>query len=114
MPRDLQIAPNQPRSFAAYLDANARFDVEGMQAHTAPDAVVTDERRRHVGRDAIRAWIAEASVGNQTVFVSWTWREDDGTHVSLGMVSGRFPGSPAELSFRLTLSAGAIATLAIS
>ena len=68
-----------------------------------PDAVVTDERRTHKGRDAIRAWTAEskATTKYQVTRVS-TDPDGDGVLV-LGRVEGDFPGSPVMLRYQFEL-----------
>ncbi|PWW03472.1 hypothetical protein DFR52_101153 [Hoeflea marina] len=115
-----QISPALPAPISAYLEANARLDAEAMLAPFASDAVVGDERRSHAGTDEIRAWILEASIANQAVPRVTGYRLEDGgqarpdVHVVDAEVSGGFPGSPVQLSFRFVLADGAIARLAIS
>jgi len=103
-----------PAPVAAYFAANPGFDVEGMLAPFAADAVVADENRRHAGTTAIRAWIEEATIGNRAVFTPEAWREEGGRLVVEGTVAGTFPGSPVRLACRFTLAGGRIAALDIS
>lgn len=97
----------------AYFDANARLDAEAMLAPFAADAVVRDERRTHRGRDAIRAWILEASLASRAVAEPRSARaEGEAEHVA-ARVTGAFPGSPIDLDFRFSLAGGRIAALEI-
>ncbi len=103
-----------PAPIAAYFAANPRFDVAGMLAPFAADAVVRDERHTHVGTAAIRAWIETATVGNRAVATPEAWHEDAGRLVVEGRVAGAFPGSPVRLAFRFALADGRIGALDIS
>lgn len=102
-----------PPAIAAYFLANARLDADGMAAPFAPDAVVHDEGRSHRGTAAIRAWIAEATIGNAAVATPVAVRRD-GLQVAVAAdVTGSFPGSPIRLTLRFTLADDAIAELEI-
>ncbi|WP_137181719.1 nuclear transport factor 2 family protein [Roseomonas sp. AR75] len=103
-----------PEPIAAYVAANARLDANAMLAPFAPDAVVRDEGGRHVGRDAIRAWIDAATIASRAVFSPETWREQDGRFIVEGPTAGDFPGSPIRFTFRFTLRHGAITDLDIA
>ena len=103
-----------PSPIAAYVEANARLDADGMLAAFAPDAVVEDERRRLTGREDIRDWIRSATIASRAVFTPDTWHEDDGRVVVAGLTSGDFPGSPIRFTFRFALDGGAITALAIA
>ncbi len=98
---------------AAYLEANARFDAEAMLAPFAEDATVIDEKRTHEGRDALRAWIEEATIGNRAVATPLSVAPDGADRVMVAEVAGAFPGSPVTLTFRFTLAGGRIARLEI-
>ncbi|WP_162806622.1 nuclear transport factor 2 family protein [Sphingosinicella terrae] len=102
-----------PDPIRAYFDANRRLDAEAMLAPFAPEAVVRDERRTHRGRDAIRAWILEASVASQAVAEPQSVRAEGGVERVAARVSGAFPGSPVILDFRFSLASGRIAALEI-
>lgn len=56
-----------PQPIAAYFNSNRTFDVDGMLAPFADDAIVHDEKQVHRGTKAIRAWIEEATVGNKAI-----------------------------------------------
>ena len=105
--------PSLPEPVAAYFAANPGFDVDAMLAAFAEDAIVSDEKRTHRGRDAIRAWIVEATVGNQAVATPRSLRSEGADHVVAAEVAGAFPGSPVMLTFRFALAADRIVRLAI-
>lgn len=102
-----------PPPIAAYVEANARLDIEGMLAPFASDAVVRDDGGHHRGRDELRAWIQTATIANGAIFAPDGWREEDGHIVVEGPTSGDFPGSPLRFTFRFALAAGEIAALEI-
>lgn len=102
-----------PPPIAAYVDANARLDAEGMLSAFAADAVVCDERRRCVGRAEIQDWIQSATIANEAVFSPDTFRMEGGVAVVEGPTRGQFPGSPIRLTFRFTPRDGVIAALEI-
>lgn len=102
-----------PPPIAAYMAASARLDADAILAPFAADAVVHDERHTHRGRDAIRAWIVEAALGNAAVPTPVAVTRDGGDHVVTAEVAGRFLGSPITLAFRFTLAGERIAALEI-
>ena len=103
-----------PPAIAAYVDANARLDADGMLAAFAPDAVVLDDGGRHEGRESLRSWIRSATVDSRAVFSPDAWREEDGRIVVDGLTTGEFPGSPIRFTFRFALDGGAITALEIA
>jgi ketosteroid isomerase-like protein len=54
-----------PAPVAAYIDATNRFDLDGLVATFADDALVNDHREEFAGRDAIRAWAGREIVGDR-------------------------------------------------
>jgi len=96
-----------------YFSAANAFDVDRTSALFAEDAVVVDEGKRLSGRKVIHGWIER------------TMREFSATatpeHVDVrealvavtALVSGRFPGSPARLTFHFTVAGDRIAGLEI-
>lgn len=92
-----------PQPIAAYFKANTTFDVDAMLAPFTGDAIVRDEARTHRGTAEIRAWIGEATVGNQAVATPQEIRtEGDRQHVT-ARVEGAFKGSPVMLTFHFRL-----------
>lgn len=102
-----------PAPVATYFAGNARFDVDAMLASFAPDAVVADERRTHVGLEAIRAWIVSATVDNRAVATPRQIGRDADDVTAVAEVTGDFAGSPVTLTFRFTLADGLIVRLDI-
>jgi len=98
---------------AAYFRANAAFDVDGMLAPFAEDAVVIDEGRAHRGRAEIRAWIEEATIGNRALAAPQEAAASGTTERVTAEITGAFPGSPITLGFRFTLAGDRIARLEI-
>ncbi len=96
-----------------YFVVAAQPDLEPYVAQFAPDVVVEDDGRTHVGVDAVRSW-RRAVPG-----VSYDVREvadaADGSHVATTEISGDFPGSPVLLGFAFTFDdAGRISRLVIA
>ena len=79
----------------------------------APDGVVTDEGRTHVGHDAIAAWWRAAKAQYGHVAEPHEVSEQAGLTVVRTQVTGRFPGSPAMLTFAFRIAGGKIAALRI-
>lgn len=96
-----------------YFDGNARLDADAMLAPFAADAVVSDERQTHRGREAIALWIKQASLAVNAVATPRTHLHHDGIDVITADVAGNFPGSPITLTFRFRVSDSAIAELHI-
>jgi ketosteroid isomerase-like protein len=72
-----------------HLAAVNAFDVEAIMATFADDALVYDNRREFWGREAIRAWIAKAIVGDGvTMDVTEVALHDD-----LTIVRARYDGN---------------------
>lgn len=102
-----------PSPVQLYFQSEAFDDTQRMAECFTPDAVVTDERRTHKGRDAIRAWKqqAKATTKYQVTPVS---AEPDGDRVLiLGRVEGDFPGSPVMLRYVFDLEGDRISALEI-
>ena len=79
----------------------------------APDGVVTDEGRTHVGHDAIAAWWRAAKAQYGHVAEPHEVSEQAGLTVVRTQVTGRFTGSPAMLTFAFRIAGGKIAALRI-
>jgi hypothetical protein len=79
----------------------------------AADAIVKDEGNTYVGHKAIAEWFQKAKAQNEHSTNPREVSETAGRITVLAEVSGKFPGSPAMLSFMFTLKDGAIAMLEI-
>lgn len=108
MPIDL------PEPIAAYVEANARLDVDGMLKPFLRDAVFIDNGKRFEGQAAIRQLFDEEVVPVKAIFTPDTIRDEDGRVVVEGPAHGDFPGSPLRFTYRFTLMQGAIKTLEVT
>jgi hypothetical protein len=106
--------PALPKPIAAYVEANARLDVDGMLKPFAADAVVLDNGARHDGLAELRTLLDEAVVGAKAIFTPDAVRHEDGQVVVEGPAHGDFKGSPIRFTYRFTLENDAIKALAIT
>jgi hypothetical protein len=101
-----------PDSIRTFFDAE-RLGAEALAAAFLEDAVVTDERTRREGLPAIREWWAAAREKYQHTAMPIEMM-GTGNAVSIcAVVTGRFPGSPATLTYTFTLRDQKIAELEI-
>jgi ketosteroid isomerase-like protein len=85
-----------------FAAANAR-DAERVANCFAEDAVVRDERQEIRGRDAIRGWAEETGRKyNYRAEILGFQKDPDRVNVR-ARLTGDFPGSPVELSYRFKL-----------
>jgi NAD(P)-dependent dehydrogenase (short-subunit alcohol dehydrogenase family) len=105
--------PQLPDLLHRYFAADAARDLEAFIGCFSPDAIVRDEARSHVGRDAIRAWKAhaDATVPYRLTALGLT-RQGDRWKL-LAKVAGAFPGSPVDLMHVFQLDAAGILSLEI-
>jgi ketosteroid isomerase-like protein len=103
-----------PTPIAAYVEANARLDVDGMLNPFADDAIVHDNGGVHQGHAEIRSLLEEAVVPAKAIFTPDTVRHENGQVVVEGPAHGDFPGSPIRFTYRFTLEDGAIRALEIT
>lgn len=102
-----------PRPIAAYFEADRSCNADAVAMCFTADGVVKDERKLHVGPDAIRHWKAEASTAyTYTVEPQTIATEGDRTVVK-SVVTGNFPGSRVELRYFFVLEGDRIAELEI-
>jgi len=94
-----------PGVLRRYFHAQNAHDIDAMVACFAADAAVRDEGRDIVGADAIRAWKVETSAKYRITVEPLESRSEDGKTIVVAQVSGTFPGSPANLTYRFGLSA---------
>jgi ketosteroid isomerase-like protein len=102
-----------PESLETYFTAKNRHDIDAMLAPFAEQAVVKDEGREMRGRAAIREWMEETTRKYRPTVEVGEVAQTDGRTVVTALVSGTFPGSPAQLRFAFTLEDGRIARLDI-
>jgi len=104
---------NLPKPIRDYFAADAG-DGSAIAACFTPDAVVVDERRRHVGRDEIARWRAEAGAKYRYTSTPIAIEEAGGRSIVTAHLVGTFPGSPVDLRYAFTLDGGEIARLEIA
>lgn len=103
-----------PGKLAAYFAAQNAHDIDAIVACFTPDARVHDENEDIVGTAAIRAWKVETGTKYKVSVEPLECRTEDDLSVVVARVSGNFPGSPAELTYRFGLADdGRIAALEI-
>lgn len=108
------MTPALPKPVAAYVEANARLDVDGMLKPFAPDAVLVDIERRHEGHAALRTLFADEVIAVKAIFTPDAVRHEDGRVVVEGPAHGDFKGSPIRFTYRFTLEDDAIKALEIT
>jgi hypothetical protein len=108
------MAIDLPLTLERYFQAQNAHDIEALVACFAPDAAVRDEGHDIVGADAIRAWKVETGAKYRVTVEPLQSRPEADKTVVVAKVSGTFPGSPANLTYRFGFSAdGRINSLAV-
>ncbi|KGF79636.1 polyketide cyclase [Massilia sp. JS1662] len=92
----------------------SEHDPEALAQCFTADAILKDDGHTYEGVDAITAFLAAASVKYNATTVPFDMKDNDGFHVVSAKVTGNFPGSPANLSYRFGLERGLIDSLEIS
>lgn len=102
-----------PAVIARYFDADTTGDPDRVARCFTDTAVVTDEGRRHEGRNAIEAWKASASTRYSYTVEPFKIVADGDRVVVTGHLEGNFPGSPVDLRYIFKLEGEQIAALEI-
>ena len=108
------MAPALPKPIAAYVEANAQLDVDGMLKPFAADAVLSDNGKRHQGHAELRTLFEHEVIAVKAIFTPDTVRHEDGQVVVEGPAHGDFKGSPLRFTDRFSLENGAIKALEIT
>jgi hypothetical protein len=103
---------NLPAHVQTYFDADAGDGAAPIGAFT-PNAVVKDEGNTHAGHTAIAAWWRAAKAQYQHTAEPCEVTEAHDLTIVRAKVAGKFPGSPALLTFTFLLDDGRIAALEI-
>jgi len=103
-----------PAPIAAYVDANARLDIDGMLKPFRPDAVFIDNGKRFEGQAVIRQLLEEEVIPVKAIFTPDTVRKEGPDVIVEGPAHGDFPGSPLRFTYRFALANGAIKTLEVT
>lgn len=108
------MSPDLPPPIAAYVDANARLDVEGMLAPFKPDAVIRDNGTLYLGHADLGRLFEQEVIRVKAIFTPDAVRTEAGRVVVEGPAHGEFPGSPLRFTYRFALEGEAIKTLEIT
>ena len=103
-----------PRPIAAYVEANARLDVDGMLSPFTRDAVLFADGGCHEGYAGMRVLFEQAVIPVKAVFTPDAVGHHNGQVVVEGPAHGDFPGSPIRFTYRFTLEDDAIKSLEIT
>ena len=107
------MAISLPKAVRAYFNGSNAHYADAIAEAFAADGVVHDEHKTHSGRAAIAAWARETIDKYRTTMTPLSVSESDGTAMVRAKVSGTFPGSPIELTFRFELGESGIRSLKI-
>ena len=102
-----------PAPIQGYFDADRDPGGAAPIGVFAADAIVRDEGKTHIGQEAIAAWWRAAKSEFQHTSDPSDASERGGLTIVRATVTGRFPGSPALLTFVFQLTGGRIAGLEI-
>lgn len=102
-----------PDPIATFFEVSNGADPSALETCFADDAVVHDERQRHQGHEAIRAWLYEARRKYGYRAAPLDAVQQDSAMKVRAEVSGTFPGSPIELDYVFRLDDGRIERLEI-
>ena len=108
------MTPALPKPIAAYVEANARLDVDGMLKPFADDAVFLDNGKRHAGHAELRRLFEDEVVAVKAIFTPDAVRHEGGQVVVEGPAHGDFKGSPIRFTYRFTLENDAIKALEVT
>lgn len=108
------MTPPLPKPIAAYVEANARLDVDGMLKPFAADAVLSDNGERHEGHAELRTLFEDEVIAVRAIFTPDAVRHEDGHVVVEGPAHGDFKGSPLRFTYRFTLEDDVIKALQIT
>ncbi|WP_461654499.1 nuclear transport factor 2 family protein [Methylorubrum aminovorans] len=103
-----------PPPIAAYVDANARLDVDAMLEPFAAGAVLRDNGAAFQGHAEIRTLFEEEVVAVRAIFTPDTVRHEGDQVVVEGPANGDFKGSPIRFTYRFTLAGDAIEALEVT
>jgi ketosteroid isomerase-like protein len=104
---------NLPFPIQTYFDADRRGDGDAPIHAFSPDAVVKDEGQSHAGHQAIDAWWRDVKTRYRHVIEPLELARNGDFAKVRARVTGRFPRSPAILTFAFQLDGDRIAGLEI-
>lgn len=101
-----------PEPIAAYFAAE--HNPEALAQCFTAKAVMKDDGHTYTGIHAIKAFMAAASAKYSATTVPFAVEREAGLQIVRTKVTGNFPGSPIDLSYRFRLERGLIASLEIT
>ena len=101
-----------PEPIAAYFAAEHNPDA--LARCFTPQAVMKDDGHTYTRVAAIKAFMAEASAKYSATTAPFALDREDGVQVVRAKVTGNFPGSPINLTYRFRLERGLIASLEVT
>ena len=102
-----------PKPVAAYFAATNEHDVDAMLAFFSEAAIVKDEGKEMRGLAAVKQWMEDTIRKYAFTVAAVDVAASGSKTVVTTRVSGRFPGSPIDLQYEVTLADGKIARLEI-
>ncbi len=102
-----------PPPLDLYFASENTDDTVALARCFAPDAVVSDEAQSHRGLAEIAAWKTAGKRKTGYMLDVLAAATDGGRSTVKAKVTGRFPGSPATLTYVFTVRDGLIQTLEI-
>lgn len=102
-----------PQPIAAYFAADRAKSASVADCFTE-NAIVKDEGKTHVGREAIRQWKMQASSQYSYVSQPVALEKDGERSIVTSRVTGNFPGSPVDLRYKFLLENDKISHLEIA
>jgi ketosteroid isomerase-like protein len=108
-----EMRPDLSPLLSEYFAAANTDDADRIAACFAEDAKVHDEKQDFAGRAAIRQWAIEARKKASFRSEPFEREGEPDAPIVRAHVTGNFPGSPVDLTYRFTLANGKIATLSI-
>jgi hypothetical protein len=79
-----------PPLVAAYVEATNSFDIEGLMATFADDALVNDQLRDYWGKSAIREWAERDIIGERLTMTVTRMVKHYGNFIVTANVEGNF------------------------
>jgi ketosteroid isomerase-like protein len=105
--------PTLPTAIATYFEAANTDAADRVAACFTTDALVHDENQDIQGHDAIRVWALESRRKYQFQAEVLSAEAHADKTVVTAHVTGNFPGSPVDLTYRFKLADEKIAALEI-
>ena len=102
-----------PDPVQRYFEADRANDPEALARTFLPDGIVEDEGRTFARHEAIEGWWRETKAKYEHVTEPLDSVEQDGVLRVRARLTGRFPSSPAILTFLFRMTGDAIARLEV-